>query len=109
LLIEFFYLHEEDALIDGLRSGSSLFSQFRSPNTAIVAVITGVAFESPWISYFDEPGPGRKLDCPKYDIGMGSLKLALVQERSRDSFSIEEHHFVIDVVLVNFVPERVNC
>ena len=78
LLIEFFYFHEEDALIDGLSSGTSLFAQFRSPHTAIVAVITGVALKSPRISHFYEPGPGRKLDCPKYNIGMGSLKLALV-------------------------------
>lgn len=109
LLIEFFYLHEEDALIDGLSCGSSLFAQFRGPQTAIIVVITGVALKSPWISHFDEPGAGRKLDCPKYDIGMGSLKLALIQEGSRDSFRVEKHHFVVDVMLVNLVPERVNC
>jgi len=99
LLIEIFDSHEKDAFIDSFWGGSSFTAKFWRPKGTIIIVVADVAFEAPRIANFDQSVAIRKLNCSKDYVSVSILKLAGVQEGARDHFSVEEHHFISDVML----------
>ncbi len=108
LLKVVFYSHEKDALIDSLQCSSCFSSQSWCPQGTLIAIITRVAFFSPWVSNFDKPFAILQSNSTQYYIGVPRVQIALVLRMTCDYLCVKKHHFVEGVALDDVSPKSVH-